>query len=273
LQQCGASIDNTARPDFDGSLSHRLYLQLLGATNTCKDTWESGRQWEAHNAADGDAEATLAAVGGRLWQVEDTDFVIQHSVSQTFRQWYAANEERNLLRTKWAEFFQAGGEGGGGFDAVLMPIYPLPAIEHDHEHDDVIFPHNMYGPYWRPAGRSLTIDGNATPYHDAVFWSGLASVSFLPSTAFPACLGPDSGLPVGLQLVGPEGGDYLTVALAGLLEKEAGFVCHLPAMLPAPAANEAAMRARAAEEVRALHSPAESLLFSDHMGGGGEGFM
>jgi amidase len=61
-----------------------------------------------------------------------------------------------------------------------------------------------------------------------VFWSGLPTVSYLPSTAFPAGLGVTSGLPVGLQLVGPEGGDYLTIALAGLLETEAGYVTALP---------------------------------------------
>ena len=63
---------------------------------------------------------------------------------------------------------------------------------------------------------------------DAVFWVGVASVSYLPSTAFPAGCG-ELGLPIGLQLVGPEGGDYLTINLAGLLEKEAGFACTLPA--------------------------------------------
>ena len=61
-----------------------------------------------------------------------------------------------------------------------------------------------------------------------MFWVGVASVSYLPSTAFPAGCG-ESGLPIGLQLVGPEGGDYLTINLAGLLEKEAGFACTLPA--------------------------------------------
>ena len=84
------------------------------------------------------------------------------------------------------------------------------------------------GPYWRPSGRTLEIDGVQTPYEDAVFWSGIATVSYLPSTAFPAGCGAESGLPVGLQLVGPEGSDYLTIHLAGLLEKEAGFGAVLP---------------------------------------------
>ena len=48
-------------------------------------------------------------------------------------------------------------------DAVLMPIYPVPAIEHNHAHDDKLYPHSIYGPYWRPSGRTLTIDGAETP--------------------------------------------------------------------------------------------------------------
>ena len=66
-------------------------------------------------------------------------------------------------------------------------------------------------------------------YYAGVFWSGVATVAYLPSTAFPAGCGAQSGLPIGLQLIGPEGGDYLTIHLAGLLEKEAGFKAALPA--------------------------------------------
>ena len=123
------------------------------------------------------------------------------------------------------------------------------------------------------------------PCPDAVFWSGLATVSYLPSTAFPTGCGKDSGLPIGLQvnpwtqpimpacndhertqhycgwradayhcsfshyiqalcqlmtvalyvpqLVGPEGGDFLTISLAGLLENEAGFTATSPPQEPA----------------------------------------
>eukprot|EP01043_Picozoa_sp_COSAG02_P021954 COSAG02_NODE_1127_length_14428_cov_68.304627_3_plen_93_part_00 len=75
----------------------------------------------------------------------------------------------------------------------------------------------------------MTVDGIETPYHDSVFWSGVATVAFLPSTAFPAGKGARSGLPIGLQLIGPEGSDYLTIHLAGLLEQEAGLKATLPA--------------------------------------------
>ena len=64
------------------------------------------------------------------------------------------------------------------------------------------YPHSLYGPYWRPTRRTITIDGIETPYHDSVFWSGVATVAYLPSTAFPAAKGRQSGLPIGLQLIG-----------------------------------------------------------------------
>jgi amidase len=229
LQRCGATVDTRARPDFDGLESHRLYLQLLGCTNTCKEGWKAARVWEQQHRSTPAAEARLAAASGHLWEIDDSSFVVEHSVSQTFRQFYAANERRNALRTKWAEFFREG-----QFDAVLMPVYPLPAIVHDHTHEDVLYPHCLYGPYWRPSGRTLAIDGVQTPYQDAVFWSGLATVAYLPSTAFPTGCGKESGLPIGLQLVGPEGADYLTIALAGLLETEAGFRAELPPVFSDP---------------------------------------
>ena len=77
---------------------------------------------------------------GHLWEIEDNDFVARHSVSQTFRQFYAANERRNKLRAKWAAFFRGANSAddrksasekgdGGGFDAVsvhaLTPVWHL----------------------------------------------------------------------------------------------------------------------------------------------------
>ena len=82
LVKCGATVDGAARPDFDGAESHRLYLQLLGCTNASKDSFEEGRVWERHNASP-EAEERLAAVGGRLWEIEDNDFIVEHSITQT----------------------------------------------------------------------------------------------------------------------------------------------------------------------------------------------
>ena len=76
-------------PDFDAPESHGLYLQLLGATNTSKNDFETGSAWDAANSA---AVGRVTALGGQLWKAQDHDFVIAQSTSQTFRQWYAANK-------------------------------------------------------------------------------------------------------------------------------------------------------------------------------------
>ena len=57
-----------------------------------------------------------------------------------------------------------------------------------------------------------------------MFWAGYSGLAYLPSTVAPAGLAPD-GLPVGVQIVGPEFGDLTCIAFAKLLEQEfQGFV-------------------------------------------------
>jgi amidase len=50
-----------------------------------------------------------------------------------------------------------------------------------------------------------------------VFWAGLTGVAFLPSTVVPTGL-DEQGLPIGVQIVGPEYGDLITIGAARLLE-------------------------------------------------------
>jgi amidase len=50
-----------------------------------------------------------------------------------------------------------------------------------------------------------------------LFWAGMATLPYLPSTVFPA--GPaDNGLPVGVQAIGPYLQDLRTIRFAELLE-------------------------------------------------------
>jgi amidase len=61
------------------------------------------------------------------------------------------------------------------------------------------------------------------PSTTQMFWAGYSGMSYLPSTVAPAGLTP-SGLPSGVQIVGPQYGDLTCIAFAKLLEKEfAGF--------------------------------------------------
>jgi amidase len=115
----------------------------------------------------------------------------------THREWMAADAVRNRLRREVATVFDH-------YDAILAPITPLAAFPHDH----------------RPFGRRRLklSDGRAIPYASMLNWIGLATALRLPATAIPA--GPAaSGLPVGVQLIGPLNGDARTLALAQAIEE------------------------------------------------------
>jgi hypothetical protein len=52
-----------------------------------------------------------------------------------------------------------------------------------------------------------------------MFWAGYSCNFYLPSTIAPAGF-TNEGLPVGVQIVGPQYGDYTCIYLAQMLERE-----------------------------------------------------
>jgi amidase len=84
---------------------------------------------------------------------------------------------------------------------------PVPAIPHDHS--DPI------------AGRTGRANGRDVPYWDLATWMAPAGACFLPATVVPVGLTP-SGLPVGIQIVGPYLHDRTTLAAAAVLESLIG---------------------------------------------------
>ena len=61
------------------------------------------------------------------------------------------------------------------------------------------------------------------PYYSALFWALLTNTGRLPSTTFPAGIGQDSGLPLGLNIVSKEFNDYVCIDVARLLAKECNY--------------------------------------------------
>jgi len=125
---------------------------------------------------------------------------------------------RIRLRQQWRELFRE-------WDVVLCPTMPTPAFAHDHstERDQ----------------RVIGIDGKDYPYEDQMVWPGVATVAGLPATAAPIEISA-SGLPVGVQLVGPWLEDHTTITFAALLEHEFGMtVAHRRLRLPALASQVA----------------------------------
>jgi len=164
-----------------------------------------------------------AATASRL---RDDDFTRQQQIAATLaeddnsdraavargatvlhRSWGNANEARTKLRYAWHEFFQR-------FDVLVTPVAATAAFRHDRNpnRDE----------------RTVMVDGKSVPYADQLFFAGLASLSYLPATAAPIGL-TAGGLPVGLQIVGPEGEDLTTIEFARLLAAEIGGFVPPPA--------------------------------------------
>ncbi len=192
LSSLGATVDFDARP-VDARHSHIVYQSLLQATMSARLPEERYREIARRVEELDPDDASLGAV-------------IERAQVARFREWTAHNEQRTRLRWRWHEFFE-------NYDALIAPVMATSAFPHDH----------------RPFGqRTVVVNGEQVPYFDQVFWAGLASVAYLPATVIPT--GPDdAGLPVGVQIVGPEYGDLVTIGIAKLLEQE-GF-----AFTPPPA--------------------------------------
>ena len=105
----------------------------------------------------------------------------------------------------WADFLDPSRPDG--YDVLICPVFATAAFPHDRS--------AAFQPFWRETGRTLAVDGEATPYQRHVFWSALTGTCFLPSTAFPAGCGAESELPIGLQVVGREGADFITIHCPG----------------------------------------------------------
>ncbi len=127
------------------------------------------------------------------------------SAETTHRAWLDAHMEREAIRAKWAEFFT-------GYDAILMPVTMVPPFEHDHAGD-----FNT---------RTVLCNGVPRPYLDLVSWTVLVGMAYLPVTVPPIGVGK-SRLPIGIQVVGPYGGDYRTIRLAGHIASLCGG-CQAP---------------------------------------------
>jgi amidase len=90
---------------------------------------------------------------------------------------------------------------------VLCPVMPTPAFPHDHSPIEA---------------RRIRVDGKSYSYLDAqVAWAELATTTGLPATVAPIDRS-QSGLPIGVQIIGPYLEDRTTIAFAELLEREFG---------------------------------------------------
>jgi len=185
LEQAGATVSTEARPSgFDFAKADSVFDDLLGAAES--GSWSPAEIEEmAERLRNGERlDGGLGVVGA----------TIRH------RGWLSANERRLQMRARWREFFE-------DWDVVLAPISPTVAIPHDHS---------------RPmSARVIDVAGQPRPYVDQMRWMGLFGVVYLPATAVPIGL-HSSGLPMGLQVVGPFLEDHTALAAAAMVESITG---------------------------------------------------
>jgi amidase len=185
LAQAGAKVDFKARPDFDPLQAHRVYQTLL----------------HANMAARRADYADLTAARAKLRDDDSSDHAFNLRASTaSYKEVFDASQQREHLRWAWHDFF-------GKHDLLLMPITATAAFAHDQSEP-------------MPA-RTMRINDADHSYFAQLFWAGLATAPFLPSTVAPVGL-TGAGLPVGMQIVGPEFADLSTIWLAGELAKLIG---------------------------------------------------
>ena len=185
LRKNKAKVVEDARPAFGSGEAFRNYVQLLRSATSGRLTLE---QFQNNLAAFNTLES------------DDDSYQAQAIRAQAMyhKDWLAYNEARHKMRLAWAEFFKE-------YDLLLCPTATTAA-----------FPHNQKGERWE---RMIMVNGNPQPSTTQMFWAGYSCNFYLPSTIAPAGFTTE-GLPVGVQIVGPQYGDYTCIYFAQLLEKD-----------------------------------------------------
>ncbi len=184
LARQGTIVDDKARPAIDTAAAHALYIKLLRAAT-------SPRQSDADFARNRELAETLAPGDESYFARMTRACVLSH------RDWLAASEARHQMRHAWEAFFE-------DVDLLLCPAAASAAVAHDQAGER----HE----------RSIPVNGRQVPATDQLFWAGFSCMAYLPATAAPAGFTPE-GLPVGVQIVGPQYGDRTCIHFARLIER------------------------------------------------------
>ena len=185
LARKGAKVSDKARPAFDPEEAHRVYLATLRAATSARQSPHHVALWEELAQTRPKDDMSYEAQAARA-------NVMRH------REWLGWSNRRHQLRLLWAEFFKE-------WDVLLRPPAATPA-----------FPQNQRGERWE---RMIEVNGKPQPSTTQMFWAGYSGNCFLPSTVAPIELAGGK-LPVGVQVIAPQYGDYRSIAVARLIERE-----------------------------------------------------
>ena len=164
LVDAGAAVEE-ARPTIDTEEVLRTYYFLLGAAIGSPQAAAIGRAMrETPPSPDEPVEA--AFVRGAAGDVVE---------------WGVACVARAEFRQEWARFHQR-------YDALLCPVAPTAALPTE--------------PGLDLTERTIPVDDESRPAIETIRWCGIVGVASLPSTVTPVGI-TETGLPVGIQVVGP----------------------------------------------------------------------
>src|ERR1700730_9489644 len=181
---CRVLRESPKLPDL--ARTTRTYVELLAAVYSLDLSPDDRARIDAAAKALSPEDQSLAAYRLR-------------GITANHSEWIRASRVRAALRGQWFNLFQE-------VDIVLCPPMPSLAFPHDHT---------------PPRSRQLIIDGSKIPYNDLMAWAGFATLNGLPATTMPNGR-TESGLPIGVQIVGGYLEDLTTIAFAGLIEREFG---------------------------------------------------
>lgn len=192
FERAGIHVEH-AKPGIDADAMLETYLDILtpiisgGFPDSLREKMAASR------------EADLAAVREGRDQTGEARYRLR--VTAPPAQIIAAERMRQTQKDALDAFFAEG------WDAILMPITPVPAFPHDHSD-----PMNA---------RTIDVDGKTERYLSMLNWIALATSLHAPALALPAGQTAE-GLPVGVQLVGRWGCEDRLIDLAAALEEAVG---------------------------------------------------
>merc|ERR1719296_622897 len=118
----------------------------------------------------------------------------------THGEWLDENASRDIIKRAWAAFFKE-------HDVLIAPISPCLAFDSQEPPGKT-----AYSP-----DRWLTIDSKKREYAEMYFWPHMSVMAGIPSLAVPLGLDKASGLPRGVQVIGPANGERHLLHFARLL--------------------------------------------------------
>jgi amidase len=193
LSDLGATVSETARPAFSVAEDNENYLTLLNSVMSMSLPEEEVARISAEVET---LDANDKSVGA----------IMSRATVMSHREWLMNNTLREQHRYAWDAFFQ-------DWDILIAPQTATPAFDHDHS------PMNE---------RTLLVDNVEQDYFAQLFWAGLITNSYLPSTVFPT--GPSrGGLPIGLQAISAPYRDHRTIRFADLITQHIGGFTAPPA--------------------------------------------